>query len=692
MRTTFGVKNFRVFGDKGVSLNLKPVTILTGENSSGKSSIVKAMLLLRDYFLAVMSEPTKNPAAIQLDFNSPQLKMSGFDSARNKFSEKNSEIIFSYEATSDFAPFPFVIEYAFVKDPDNSTKGELSRIDIAYKNTSVLSFKNDCGKLKVNEMNLNVLFEALCIYLKGTEVALSTVSYSSDNDTLSLGKIESAVSKNGIDITEWAKYDHDCFRANWNVRDTIRQNNLVLAIKKSEEFDVKFYFPVFEDLCHLDHNSAINAISKAELAYKEYFTPEQREQFEKCKSAIIADFSANEELSFIEYYRAAENAFLSAYTSDYTPQSILGMYNYIDALFGMDIFSEQQLIYRNWGKQLTKDSIFQQLCTFLHMWQCSYSDTTDEYIKREQFADGAGNASIISKHHLLMALVRYLPYFIKELICPTIFNQFVFVGSSFTPVQRWYSYEEKSNLTDLLKKYKKNARIIKLNQKPDKKSATFGDLWELVRLGDVDYKIGGFTNKWLKAFGIAQSLVIDEDEGGLGFKLYLDKGKGEVSALADEGHGLTQLVLILLQIEVEIMQDKIRLAGYYNADSVITQCSTIALEEPEVSMHPSWQSKLALVLEDACREGIHFIIETHSEYLIRKTQAIVANYKTKEQFERCPFVVYYVGENGNAYDLEYTETGRFTHSFGPGFFDEASRSSVEVLKRERRMKDEAQND
>lgn len=690
MRTTFSVKNFRVFGDKGVSLNLKPVTILTGENSSGKSSIVKAMLLLRDYFLAVMSEPTKNPAAIQLDFNSPQLKMSGFDSARNKFSEKNSEIIFSYEATSDFAPFPFVVEYAFVKDPDNSTKGELSRIDIAYKNTSVLSFKNDCGKLKVNEMNLNVLFEALCIYLKGTEVALSTVSYSSDNDTLSLGKIESAVSKNGIDITEWAKYDHDCFRANWNVRDTIRQNNLVLALKKSEEFDVKFYFPVFEDLCHLDHNSAINAISKAELSDREYFSTEQNEQFEKCKSAIIADFSANEELSFIEYYRAAENAFLSAYTSDYAPQSILGMFNYIDALLSLQMF-DGKLTYLNYSKPQTDDGVFQMLCTFLHMWQFSCSDTTDDIFLRSH-TSRSGEASITSRHHLLIALANYLPYLIKELICPTMFNQLVFVGSTFTPVQRCYSYEEKSNLTDLLKEYKTYARIIKFNQKPDKKSATLGDLWELVRLGDVDYKIGGFTNKWLKAFGIAQYLVIDEDEGGLGFRLYLNKGKGDVAALADEGHGITQLVLILLQIEVEIMKDKIRLAGYSNVDSVIPQQATIALEEPEVSMHPNWQSKLAMVLEDACREGIHFIIETHSEYLIRKTQAIVANYKTKEQFERCPFVVYYVGENGNAYDLEYTETGRFAQLFGPGFFDEASRSSVEVLKRERRMKDEAQND
>jgi hypothetical protein len=441
------------------------------------------------------------------------------------------------------------------------------------------------------------------------------VSYGADYDTNGLRKIESAVSKNGIDITEWAKYDHYCFRIKSTARDNIRRNDLVQAIKKSEEFDVKFYFPVFEELRHIDRKDVINIISKAELAYKEYFTPEQRELFENCKSAIIADYSSYEELSFMEYYRAAENSFLSAFTSEYTPQSILGMYNYVDALFDMDMFSEQHLTYRNWGKQQTNDGIFQQLCTFLHTWQCSYSDTTDEHIKREQFADGAGNASITSKHHLLMALVRYMPYFIKELLCPTIFNQFVFVGSSFTPVQRWYSYEEKSNLTDLLKKYKKNARIIKLNQKPDKKSATSGDLWELVRLGDVDYKIGGFTNKWLKTFGIAQSLVIDEDEGGLGFRLYLDKGKGEMSALADEGHGITQLVLILLQIEAEIMRDKIRLAGYCNDESVITQRATIALEEPEVSMHPNWQSKLALVLEDACKEGIHFIIETHSEAL-----------------------------------------------------------------------------
>jgi hypothetical protein len=68
---------------------------------------------------------------------------------------------------------------------------------------------------------------------------------------------------------------------------------------------------------------------------------------------------------------------------------------------------------------------------------------------------------------------------------------------------------------------------------------------------------------------------------------------------------------------------------------------------------------------------------------------MVANYKTKEEFKRMPFVVYYIKQGGTAYDLEYTDTGRFAKSFGPGFLDEASRSSVEIIKRERRMRDEA---
>ena len=38
MNNTYTIKNFRVFDEKGATLSIKPITILTGCNSSGKSS------------------------------------------------------------------------------------------------------------------------------------------------------------------------------------------------------------------------------------------------------------------------------------------------------------------------------------------------------------------------------------------------------------------------------------------------------------------------------------------------------------------------------------------------------------------------------------------------------------------------------------------------------------------------------
>lgn len=62
--------------------------------------------------------------------------------------------------------------------------------------------------------------------------------------------------------------------------------------------------------------------------------------------------------------------------------------------------------------------------------------------------------------------------------------------------------------------------------------------------------------------------------------------------------------------------------------------------------------------------------------------------KSREDYENRPFAVYYIDKGGSAYELKYQESGRFENSFGPGFFDEASRSSIQILKREKRMRHE----
>ena len=49
MKTEFGIKNFKIFDENGVKINFNPITILTGTNGSGKSSITKALVILQDY-------------------------------------------------------------------------------------------------------------------------------------------------------------------------------------------------------------------------------------------------------------------------------------------------------------------------------------------------------------------------------------------------------------------------------------------------------------------------------------------------------------------------------------------------------------------------------------------------------------------------------------------------------------------
>ena len=75
--------------------------------------------------------------------------------------------------------------------------------------------------------------------------------------------------------------------------------------------------------------------------------------------------------------------------------------------------------------------------------------------------------------------------------------------------------------------------------------------------------------------------------------------------------------------------------------------------------------------------GIRFIIETHSEYLIRKSVNIgITKNLYGEPGEKLPddfpFKLYYISESGPK-DMKYLNGGGFKRKFDSGFFDEASK-------------------
>ena len=188
-----------------------------------------------------------------------------------------------------------------------------------------------------------------------------------------------------------------------------------------------------------------------------------------------------------------------------------------------------------------------------------------------------------------------------------------------------------------------------------------------------------FIRTWMREFEIGDNFILSNyfDEG---YSVQIEKlsKDGEIEqsvGLADLGMGSIQVMIILFRLASMI--------SYYTAwdipepDGKIV-LPTIIIEEPEQNLHPALQSKLAELFYQVNSDyGFRFIIETHSEYLIRKTQVEVAKHKG-EEWEN-PFAVYYFPVVGNPYKMEYRADGKFSNEFGKGFFDEAAELAFQIF-------------
>jgi predicted ATPase len=107
----------------------------------------------------------------------------------------------------------------------------------------------------------------------------------------------------------------------------------------------------------------------------------------------------------------------------------------------------------------------------------------------------------------------------------------------------------------------------------------------------------------------------------------------------------------------------------------------ILLEEPEANLHPGLQSKLAELIVEASRDFlIQFIVETHSEYLIRKLQYLVANGECESNAIQIFYLNFdHLEKTTIKRDISITNRGTLTHPFGPGFFDEADKLTLDLF-------------
>ena len=279
-------------------------------------------------------------------------------------------------------------------------------------------------------------------------------------------------------------------------------------------------------------------------------------------------------------------------------------------------------------------------------------------------------------------LATFTECFVREVCNPWFKNNKTdYLGSANNQIKRVYPIEDNSRFGHALRTFHSRQRIH--NEWNNKLEFDDNSL----------FSPGEFINRWVKKFGIADKIEIKSDGEG-SVKVYCVRDKHS-RILADEGYGITHLLSLLLEIEsnITITSETGDPKPYWcKTDSLLTftfefsrerEKRLMCIEEPELHLHPKFQSMLAEMFVEAWQKyNIHFVIETHSEYFIRKLQVLVAdkacklspndvsiNYVSKDE----------AGISSNR-QIKIEGNGRLSEPFGEGFYDEADSLAIELLR------------
>jgi len=207
------------------------------------------------------------------------------------------------------------------------------------------------------------------------------------------------------------------------------------------------------------------------------------------------------------------------------------------------------------------------------------------------------------------------------------------------------------------------------------------DLAQLIHLyysanDQIKNRTDNFIKNWISKdnFNIGEDFEINF-YGGEAYEVLIIENGVKIS-LNDKGTGNIQIFKILLLI-----------AAQYR--SMLHGGKIIILEEPELNLHPSMQSKLAdliISINDFWRKEFNFlkaigfkvIVETHSEYLIRRLQVLSAQGKVDNDKLK---ITYFPSElDKEPYTISINKDGSLDKNFGSGFFDEASNHTLELIR------------
>ena len=648
-----GLQNFRTF-QKKVNLEFAPITLITGTNNAGKSSVFKAIQFLVDNFKdGIVSET--------LDFKAVKHELGNLERIFNRVTMedfKNAEIPNSqskYSRLSDFRK----------KDKDYS-----SELPIFKENEDlVFTFPIKLGNSREASATLEIRYELKRFIPKdGTKEDLKISHYIKN---IAILKNEEYL--HWSNIIGFREYHDE--PGEWEMSTSIDLKKVIQLIVETPFSEIKEGVvpnEKTEDYFTLDLFSRIKKYNGVFFDFP--FAKDKKDGYEGFTEKLIKGESLFSDYSELKEDKKLK---LSSIEKKITTDLLQGRNN--DQYKILECFKTNHITGIMGGME--RDIVFAEL---KEKESEEKQESSEEKNLRSFFRkplQTTANSELFTS--LLSAIEKDFSDTVQKKIDSL--NKVYFLPTTRGRNREWFIDEQNSEDIQIVRDF--SAIYLKNHPQIEK----FVNFW--IGKGEIN-EFDNNGNYKQKGFKIGRELFVFRDETIGLTKVFLVNFDETTTPLVDLGYGVSQLLPIIMKIAIiahhhqTIYEDDF---GDYQTTTLYFSPSTLLIEEPEANLHPSLQSKMAdLFIDAASRFNIQFLLETHSEYLIYKFQEYIGekvlspNDVNMYYFNHPDDVNQGLKDNYVSY-VKISEDGSIDYDkyFGKGFFDEQTNLKLSLFNIQR---------